>query len=61
MDLGAIVTQIGADMAAMPDRGRVADNIPQLGGVDPDHFGIAVVTKGGETCLTGDARIPFSI
>ena len=61
MDLGAIVTRIGADMAAMQDRGRVADYIPQLGGVDPDQFGMAVVTKDGETYLTGDALIPFSI
>tara|TARA_R110002167_G_scaffold366444_2_gene597161 strand:- start:20834 stop:21748 length:915 start_codon:yes stop_codon:yes gene_type:complete len=61
LDLGAIVTRIGADMAAMQDRGRVADYIPQLGGVDPDQFGMAVVTKDGETYLTGDALIPFSI
>lgn len=29
IDLNAIVSKIGADMAAMEDRGRVADYIPQ--------------------------------
>ena len=61
MDLGAIVSQIGADMALMEDRGRVADYIPQLSRVDPNQFGMAVVTADGQTHVTGDALVPFSI
>tara|TARA_R110002051_G_scaffold50724_3_gene97922 strand:- start:36574 stop:37488 length:915 start_codon:yes stop_codon:yes gene_type:complete len=61
VDLAAIVTRIGGEMAAMEDRGQVADYIPQLGRVDPNQFGMAVVTASGETHLTGDALVPFSI
>lgn len=61
MDLAAIVDQIGAEMAEMPDRGRVADYIPELGRIDPKLFGMAIVTADGETFETGDARMPFSI
>ncbi len=61
IDLNAIVSKIGADMAAMEDRGRVADYIPQLGRVDPQQFGMAVVTAAGDTYQTGHASTPFSI
>jgi glutaminase len=61
MDLGAIVAEIGAEMAAAEDRGRVADYIPELGRVDCNQFGMAIVTAEGETHQTGDALTPFSI
>ena len=61
MDLHSILTDIAAEMAAAPDRGRVADYIPELGRVDPALFGIALALPDG-TCLTaGDAGIAFSI
>ena len=59
MDLGAIVAEIGAEMAAAEDRGRVADYIPELGRVDCNQFGMAIVTAEGETHQTGDALTPF--
>jgi len=61
MDLGAIVAEIGAEMAAAEDRGRVADYIPELGRVDCNQFGMAIMTAEGETHQTGDALTPFSI
>ncbi len=61
MDLAQIVADIGAEMAAAPDRGKVADYIPELGAIDPARFGMAIVTADGEEVHTGDATTPFSI
>lgn len=41
--------------------GVVADYIPVLAQVDPDQFGIAVVSATGEVHTAGDAEVPFSI
>lgn len=60
-DLPAILGRIEAEMAAAPDRGRVADYIPELARVSPDQFAMAVCTAGGETFVTGAADTPFSI
>src|SRR5699024_6707288 len=61
LDLGSIVKEIAADMAAETDRGRVADYIAPLSHVDPGRFGIAVVTADGICHVAGDADMPFSI
>jgi len=60
-DLAAIVADIAAAMAEAPDRGRVADYIPELAKVDPTRFGIAVATADGRMLTGGDAEIGFSI
>lgn len=41
--------------------GQVADYIPALAEVNPDHLGIALVRLDGSVHAAGDARIPFSI
>jgi glutaminase len=51
--VGAVQPQVG--------QGKVADYIPQLGAVDPNHFGISVVTREGEVFSAGDAHVEFSI
>ena len=56
-----ILNDIGAEMAAAPDRGDVANYIPELAQVDPNQFGMAVVTADGEVYTTGDAEKRFSI
>ena len=61
IDLSAIVADIATEMAAAPDRGRVADYIPPLAGVDPARFGIAVIEMDGTCHLAGDAEEAFSI
>lgn len=61
MDLAAILQGIGAEMAAAPDRGRVADYIPELARVSADHFAMAICTADGQTLTTGEADTPFSI
>lgn len=60
MDLQSIVDDIAADMATRTERGAPANYIPELGGVDPKQFGMAVVTPEGSFCA-GDAHVPFSI
>jgi glutaminase len=59
--LQASLDRIAAEMAAAPDRGRVADYIPELAGIDPGQFGIAVCLADGTQCTAGDADSRFSI
>ncbi|MBT9244354.1 glutaminase [Gemmobacter fulvus] len=61
MDLAAILARIGAEMAAAPDRGRVADYIPELARISTEPFAMAVCTAEGETFTTGAAETAFSI
>jgi glutaminase len=41
--------------------GMLADYIPELASIDPDHFGIAIATVGGDLHAVGDADYPFTI
>lgn len=61
MTLSAIVTDIVAAMRGQADRGAVATYIPELAGVDPACFGLAVVTHDGQVLTGGDADTGFSI
>ena len=46
----------------LPNRaGNVADYIPELAGVDPDPFGIAIATVGGKLWSCGDAEAEFTL
>ncbi len=60
-DLNATLNEIAVEMAARPDRGKVADYIPELARVDPGAFGIAVIDADGTVAAAGDADAPFSI
>ncbi|MCR8725359.1 glutaminase [Frigidibacter sp. ROC022] len=59
--LGAILTEIGEEMSEREDRGRVASYIPELAGVDPARFGMALALPDGQVLSTGDAAVGFSI
>lgn len=61
MGLDNAVAEIAAEMAARPDRGKVADYIPELANVDAQQFGLAVIDADGRTISAGDAEVPFSI
>ncbi len=61
INLAAIVREIAERYAATEHRGEVARYIPQLAEVDPNQFGLAVITADGEEFTAGDADIPFSI
>ncbi|GLK83432.1 glutaminase [Ancylobacter defluvii] len=60
-DLKTVVAEIAEEMRKRPDRGQVASYIPELAGIDPDQFGIAVIDANGEVAAGGDADVPFSI
>jgi glutaminase len=60
-NLEATVNEIAAEMAARPDRGDVAQYIPELARVDPGAFGLAVATVDGQVIAAGDVEAPFSI
>ena len=59
--LEAVVQEIVAEMLGMPDRGDVASYIPELARVDPNAFGLVVVTADGSIAAAGDSEAPFSI
>lgn len=56
-----LLQTIHLDLRRQWDRGDVASYIPELAGVDPRKFGIAVRTVEGESFAVGDADEPFSI
>lgn len=60
-DLQSIVTEIAEEMRARPDRGKVAEYIPELARVDPAAFGLAVADADGQVATAGDAEMAFSI
>ncbi len=60
-DLQSLVSEIADELRARPDRGKVADYIPELARVDPSHFGMAVALPDGTVASAGDADIAFSI
>jgi glutaminase len=59
--LDIIVAEIAAEMAQAADRGKVADYIPPLAGISPQHFGIAIVLADGTSHAAGDADMHFSV
>lgn len=61
MSLGAVIEDIAGQMAVREERGAVASYIPELAGVAPGHFGLAVVDGEGGVHCAGDADVPFSI
>ena len=60
-DLKTVVDDIAAEMRQRADRGTVASYIPELAGVDPSAFGIAVIAADGTAVTGGDCDTPFSI
>lgn len=60
-DLQAIVDDIVLRLQGEPERGAVADYIPELAKVDLNKFGIAIKPIDGEMVSAGAAEEPFSI
>ena len=61
VDLQSLIDDIHGEVSSIAERGKVADYIPQLAGVDPAHFGIAVTTVDGQEYVAGEADTTFSI
>jgi glutaminase len=60
-DLANVIREISEEMAQRPDRGTVADYIPELARIDPKKFGLAVIDAEGQVFTGGDSETPFSI
>ncbi|MDV7143773.1 glutaminase [Tropicimonas sp. TH_r6] len=56
-----LLDDICAAMEQREDRGRVADYIPELAGIDPDQFGISICLADGQQLSAGDATTGFSV
>ena len=61
MDYQPLLEQIRDHVQPMLGQGRVANYIPELATVSPQHFGMAVVQIDGTVHAVGDASVPFSI
>ena len=61
MDYGKVIDTIYRDLNTWERTGKVADYIPALAEVDPNHFGISVQTLNGDSFHIGDTLKPFSI
>lgn len=60
-NLQLIVDDIAAEMAEQVHRGKVADYIPPLACVSPDHFGITIIDNEGSVFSAGGTDKAFSI
>lgn len=61
MELNQLLERITDEVAPLRGAGSVADYIPALARVDPNHFGIAVADIDGSVQGTGDWEVPFSV
>ena len=61
MDYGIVIEKIHQELKAYWGKGKVADYIPALAGVEPKRYGIAIETLDGHSFQVGDADIRFSI
>src|ERR1700676_2258778 len=59
--LDLVVREIADEMAQRPDRGEVANYIPELARVDAKAFGLVVIDADGNVAAGGDSETPFSI
>ncbi|MCF3974904.1 glutaminase [Paracoccus salsus] len=60
-ELERFLSRLNAEIRDEADWGMVATYIPELAEVDPQQFGIAVVTADGAIATAGDAERRFSI
>lgn len=59
--VAAVLVEIVSRMQDSPDRGKIADYIPELAGVDPNQFGLSICLCDGTQLNYGDAQTLFSI
>src|ERR1700676_3302939 len=59
--LDLVVREIADEMAQRPDRGEVANYIPELARVDAKAFGLVVIDADGGIAAGGDSDHAFSI
>ena len=60
-ELERVVSEITDEISTSEDRGEATRQIDALSGVDTRQFGIAILTRDGQTVCGGDSETPFSI
>ncbi len=61
MDYQSLINEIYEEVKHEDLKGKVADYIPELAGIDGSKFGIALVDLDGKVYGAGDYQEPFSI
>ena len=61
MNYKAVLDRIFMDVLPFAGKGKNADYIPALAGVNPDKFGMCIVTINGEVFEKGDSAERFSL
>lgn len=61
MDYQSILEEIAQEVRPLFRKGKVADYIPALSEVNPDHFAFSITLFDGKTYHVGDAKTLFSI
>lgn len=61
MDYQTLIEEVYQEIQSENPRGKVADYIPEIAGVNPDQFGMALVDLEGNVFGVGDYQVPFSI
>ena len=61
MDYQELFKEIHKEIRLLPDTGKVATYIPELGNVDPDKFGVCLTGVDGNRWCYGDSSDRFSI
>ena len=60
-ELERVVEEITKEISGTENWGRATQQIDALAGIDTHQFGIAILTRDGDTICGGDADTPFSI
>jgi glutaminase len=61
MNYQQIIEEVYQEVQQMELKGAVASYIPELGKVNPDHFGICLLDMKGGVYGVGEYQLPFSI
>ncbi|MDE6066287.1 MAG: glutaminase [Duncaniella sp.] len=61
MDYKKILSEIAREIEPLRKVGKQADYIPALARVNPDRFGMCIITTAGDSAEWGDVWEPFSI
>lgn len=61
MDYNSILQKVYKETAKLSSQGKLADYIPELAKIEPDKFGIYLITKDGKHFELGDYQDKFSI
>lgn len=61
MDVNQILREIEQELVPLKQEGEVASYIPELAHVDPNYFGLYMISLENNTYQVGDSQVKFSI